>query len=87
MGRETTIEITTRLTYLLLDKTVADDMMECIFIDEKLDISIGISLKFVPKCSVDNKAALDQVMGWCRTGNRPLSEPIPTQGKDAYKRC
>ena len=36
--------------------------------NEKLCISIQISLKFVPKCPVDNKSALAQVMAWCRTG-------------------
>ena len=35
-----------------------------------------ISLKFVPKGSIDNKAALVQVMAWCRIGDKPLSEPM-----------
>ena len=27
---------------------------------------------------------LVQIMAWCRIGNRPLSEPMPTQFTDAY---
>ena len=36
--------------------------------NEKLCISIKISLKFVPKGPINNKAVLVQVMAWCRTG-------------------
>ena len=46
-----------------------DDMFTCIFVNEKFCILIKISLKFVPKGSIDNKWALAQVMTWCRTGN------------------
>ena len=45
-----------------IDATFADDIFKCIFMDEKFCISIRISLKFVPKCPIDNKAALVQVM-------------------------
>ena len=43
-----------------------------------------ISLEFVPKGPVDNKAALVQVMAWCQKGNKPLSEPMLTWLTDAY---
>ena len=44
----------------------------------------NISLKFVPKGPDDNKWALVQVMAKRRTGDKPLSEPMPTQITDAY---
>ena len=31
---------------------------------------------FFPKGLVDNKAPLVQVLAWCRTGDKPLPEPI-----------
>ena len=57
----------------------ADDLFKCIFLNEKFCISIRISLKIVPKCSIDNKSALVQVMVWRRTGDNPSFEPMLTQ--------
>ena len=54
----------------------ADDILKCIFLNENLWIPIKISLKFVPKGSIDNIAALVQIMAWRRLGDKPLSEPI-----------
>ena len=31
-----------------------------------------------------NKPALAQIMGWRRTGDKPLSEPMLTQFTDTY---
>ena len=62
----------------------ADDIFECIFMNEKFFILIQISLKFVPKGPNDNKSALVQVMAWRRTGDKPLPEPILTEFTDAY---
>ena len=45
-----------------------------------------ISLKFVPKGSINNIPALVQIMAWRRTGDKPLSEPMMTQLNDAYMR-
>ena len=53
---------------------------------EKFCILIEISLRFVPKGFDDNKAALDQVMAWHRTGDKPLPEPMLIQFTDAYMR-
>ena len=39
-------------------------------------IFIRISLKFVPKGPINNKSALVQIMAWCRSGDKPLSEPM-----------
>ena len=65
------------LTHLLLDKMAAvitDDMFKCIFMNKKFSTLIWISLRFVPKGSIDNKSALVQVMAWRLTGNKPLPE-------------
>ena len=39
-------------------------------------ISIKMSLKFVPKGSINNISVLVQIMAWCRSGNKTLSEPM-----------
>ena len=64
----------------------ADDIFKCIWMNEKFSISIWISLKFVPKGLTDNKTALVQIMAWCRSGNKPLSEPMVTYFIDAFMR-
>ena len=43
------------------------------FLNENECILIQISLKFVPKGSIDNKSALIQVMAWHWTGDKPNS--------------
>ena len=53
----------------------ADDVFKCIFFKENVLISIEISPKFVPKRSISNIPALVQIVAWCRTGDKPLSEP------------
>ena len=65
---------------------LANDIFKCIFLNEKVRISIKISLKFVPKGPIDNESALVQVMAWRRTGDKPLPEPMLTQFTDAYMR-
>ena len=37
---------------------------------------LKISLKFVPKGLFNNIPALDQIMAWRRSGDKPLSEPM-----------
>ena len=53
-----------------------DDMFICIFLNENVWIAIKISLKFVPKGSINNTPALVQIMAWRQPGDKPLSEPI-----------
>ena len=53
-----------------------DDLVKCIFFDENVWISIKISLRFVPKCPINNIPALIQIMAWRRPGDKPLSEPM-----------
>ena len=54
----------------------ADDIFKCIFLNENIWIPIKISLKFVPKGSINNIPALVQIMAWRRLGDKPLSEPM-----------
>ena len=75
------------LTHLTLDKMaaiVAHDNFKCIFLNE--NNKIQISLQFVLRSSIDNKPALDKVMAWCRTGDKPLPEPMLIHITDAYMR-
>ena len=52
----------------------------------KLFYLFRISLKFLLKGPIDNKLALVRVMGWHRTGDKPLPEPMITHFTDAYTR-
>ena len=54
----------------------ADDTFKCIFLNENVITSTKISLKFVPKCSINNIPTLVQIMAWRRPGDKPLSEPM-----------
>ena len=58
------------------DRHFADDIFKCIFLDENVRISIKISLKFIPKGTINNIPALVQIMAWRRPGDKPLSEPV-----------
>ena len=54
----------------------ADDMFHRIFFNEDVWISIKISLKFGPKCPINNISALVQIMAWRPPGDKLLSEPM-----------
>ena len=54
----------------------ADDTFERIFLNENVRISIKISLKFVPKVTINNIPALVQIMAWRRPGDKPLSKAM-----------
>ena len=41
-----------------------------------LEMSIQISLKFVPYGSINNNPALGQIMAWRQLGDKPLFEPM-----------
>ena len=53
-----------------------DDSFKYILLQENVSTSLKISLKCVPKGSINNIPALVQIMAWCRSGNKPLSEPM-----------
>ena len=42
---------------------------------ENICILIKMSLKFVPKGSINHFPSLVQIMAWRRPGGKPLSEP------------
>ena len=65
---------------------LADDNFMCIFFNEDYRIPIRISLKFVPRSTIDNKPVLVQVMAWRLRGYMPLPEPMLNQFTDAYMR-
>ena len=58
---------------------LADDIFNCIFLNENDRIPIHISLKYDHMSPIDNKPALVQVMAWRRTGDKPLTVPMMTQ--------
>ena len=53
----------------------ADDIFRCIFLNENEWMLLMISLKFVPKVRIENIPTLVSIMAWCRSGDKPLSEP------------
>ena len=55
---------------------VTDDIFKRIFFNENVRILIWISLKLVPKGSINNIPALVRIMAWGRPGDKPLSEPM-----------
>ena len=54
----------------------ADDILECIFLNENVWISPEISLKFVHGVRINNIPALVQIIAWRRPGDKPLSESM-----------
>ena len=59
-----------------------DDILWCIFVNEKFCILIKISLKG----PIDNIPALVLIMAWRGIGEKPLSEPMLIRFTDAYMR-
>ena len=60
------------------------DIFKCIFLNENVWISNKISLKFVPCGQIDDKSALVRTVAWCRTDDKPLSEPTMADLTDTY---
>ena len=63
-----------------------DDIFKCIFLNEKIFISIKISQKFIPNGPINNIPALVQIMTWCQSGKKPLSESMMAYFTNAYMR-
>ena len=53
-----------------------DDIFKCIFSNEKVWISINVSLTFVPNGPINNIPALVQIVAWRRSGDKPLFPPM-----------
>ena len=66
------------------DLHLAYDIFNCIFLNENVWILLKISLKFVPKGPIDNMLTLVQIMAWCWTGDKPLSETMMAKVADIY---
>ena len=52
---------------------VPDDIFKYLFVNENIQNSFEIWLKFVPRGPINNIPALVQIMAWCRLGDKPLS--------------
>ena len=61
-------------------------IFQCIFMSEKLCVSIQTLLKFVYMGRTDIIPALVSLMAWLRIGDRPLSDPMLTWITDTYMR-
>ena len=53
-----------------------NNIFQWISLNENVWISIKISMKLVPWGSIDNILALVQILAWCQSGYKPLSEPM-----------
>ena len=60
------------------------DGIQMYFLNENLWICLRISLKFVPKGSINSIPALVQIMAWRCPCDKPLSEPNDSQFTIAY---
>ena len=68
------------------DRHFADDISKCFSMKENFWILNKIQLKYVPCGIFHNMAALVQIMGWRRSGDKPLSEPMAGRFTGAYMR-
>ena len=57
----------------------ADNIFKTDFLNENYCIAVQISLKYITKDPIDNRPSLAQIMAWCWTGKKPLSEPMLAQ--------
>ena len=64
----------------------ANDIFKCISVDGNFSISDKIWLKYVTYGLIHNVPVPIQVMAWCCSGNKPLSEPTLTYFTDVYMR-
>ena len=58
------------------------DQMEVISQTRFSNTSVKISLKFISRGPINNIPEVVQIMAWCRSGDKPFSEPmmpLPTQ--------
>ena len=53
---------------------------------QMFEFPFNISLKFIPKGSIDNIPALVQIMAWRYSRGKPLSESILVWFTEAYMR-
>ena len=53
-----------------------DNIFKCIFLNENIFIATKISQKFILEGPINNIPALVQIMAWCRSHDKPLSESM-----------
>ena len=53
-----------------------DGIFNCILLNQNVQISMRISLMFIPKGSINNIPALDLIMASHHSGEKPLSRPM-----------
>ena len=70
---------------ILMATTLANDILQCSFVNESISILIKNTLNFVHMGSIYKNSSLVQVMTWYCTGNKPLPGPIMVQFHDAYE--
>ena len=68
-------EIQAMRTYNFFD-WVSNTVCKCIFLIENLWNFIQISLKFIPKASIDNKSALVQELACCMFNAEPMTSKL-----------
>ena len=56
----------------------ANNIFNCIFVNEYACILIEISLLSVSNGTIDNPSVLVYIMAWCYTGDKPLYDPMLT---------
>ena len=61
-----------------------DYIFKCIFLNENVWLLNTIRWKFVSQGPIDSNIALIQIMAWCWTGDKPLSEPMMAKVGDAF---
>ena len=88
-NRNLTVRVRIALTHWRRDKMAAifqTKFSDAFIKNENVWISIKILPKFVPKDSFNNIISFVQIMAWCQTGHKPLSEPSIGYFADAYMR-
>ena len=68
------MQTVTTLWLIQNGRNFANDIFNCIFLNEKVWIAIKMPLQGVPKGQINNIPALVQIMALCRPGDKPLSE-------------
>ena len=63
--------------------TFSQTTISIAFCDEKLNILIQISQKFIPKGAIDYKSSLVRIMAWSQIDDKLLPKPVLTQFIDA----
>ena len=75
-GKKYWIEIQVMTCQIQEIKLNTDNIFICNFVNEKVEIPIRISLKFITKNTIDGIPALFWIKAWGQTSDKPLSEAM-----------